>query len=468
MIYNRHGFLQNNASLISLLQQTLDPIVAAILLKVIDYSLNTTRAISPHDWYLAIISFLLIVVVFDFSGVYYRYRTTPIFNRIIKIFFSWFLVISLLSFIGFISRSSDLFSRTVIVIWAILTPFVISLLHILVGLFLSQIRAIGFNRRNAIVIGMNSASAELVDRLSQTPHIGINIRGYFVHSHFPELRDHPSILGDFNDVGNYIKDKSPDIVYITHPLEDSEIIASLIEQLQDTTACVYCVPNSLILNLVNSRLYELNGMPLIALWEVPFTQVQYALKRLFDIGFSLVALTACLPVFAIIIPLIKLTSPGPVFFLQDRYGVNGKKIRVIKFRTMTVLQNDQNVPQARRNDPRVTPLGRILRKTSLDELPQFINVLKGEMSVVGPRPHAIAHNELYRKQIKGYMLRHKIKPGITGWAQVNGARGETDTIDKMARRIEYDLEYLDNWSLILDIKIIFKTIVDILVGQNAY
>lgn len=468
MIYNRHGFLQNNASLISLLQQTLDPIIAIIFLKFIDYISHGTESIGLHDWFLAIISFLLIVIVFDFSGVYYRYRTTPILNRIIKIFFSWFLVIALLSFIGFITKSSDLFSRMVIIIWAILTPFVIALLHILVGLFLSQIRASGFNRRTAIVIGMNSASAELVERLSQTPHIGINIKGYFVHSHFPELSDHPSILGDFNDVGNYIKDKSPDIVYITHPLEDSETIASLIEQLQDTTACVYCVPNSLILNLLNSRLYELNGMPLIALWEVPFTQVQYALKRLFDIGFSSVALLFCLPIFAIIIPAIKLTSPGPVFFQQDRYGVNGRKIKVLKFRTMKVMENDQVVVQAKRNDPRVTSIGKFLRKTSLDELPQFINVLRGDMSVVGPRPHAVAHNELYRKKIQGYMLRHKIKPGITGWAQVNGSRGETDTLDKMQKRIEYDLEYLDNWSLWLDIRIIIKTIIAVFARENAY
>ncbi|MDS3859872.1 undecaprenyl-phosphate glucose phosphotransferase [Thermosynechococcaceae cyanobacterium BACA0444] len=468
MIYNRHGFLQNNASLISLLQQVLDPFIAILLIKFIDFLVDEPKSIALHDWFLMIISFLLIIVAFDFGGVYYRYRTTPIFNRIIKIFFSWFLVLTILSFIGFITKSSDLFSRTVIIIWAVLTPFVISGLHILVGLFLSRVRAMGFNRRTAIVIGMNSASAELVDRLGQTPHIGINVKGFFVHSRFPELSDHPSVLGDFSDVRDYVKTKFPDIVYITHPLEDSETIANLIEQLQDTTACVYCIPNSLILNLLNSRLYELNGMPLIALWEVPFTQVQYALKRLFDIGFSSIALLFCLPIFAIIILAIKLTSPGPVFFQQDRYGLNGRKIKVLKFRTMRVMENDQVVIQAKRNDPRVTSIGKFLRKTSLDELPQFINVLRGDMSVVGPRPHAVAHNELYRKKIQGYMLRHKIKPGITGWAQVNGSRGETDTLDKMQKRIDYDLEYLDNWSLWLDIKIIIKTVAAVFARQNAY
>lgn len=468
MIYNRHGFLQNNASLISLLQQVLDPFTAILLIKIIDFLVNKPRYIAFHDWFLIIISFLLIVVTFEFCGVYYRYRTTPISNRILKIFFSWFLVLTILSFIGFITKSSDLFSRAVIIIWAVLTPFAISGLHILVGLFLSRVRAMGLNRRTAIVIGMNSASAELVDRLSETPHIGITVKGFFVNSRFPELSNHPTVLGDFSDVRDYVKTKSPDIVYITHPLEDSETIANLIEQLQDTTACVYCIPNSLILNLLNSRLYELNGMPLIALWEVPFTQVQYTLKRLFDIGFSAMALLFCIPILAIIILAIKLTSPGPVFFQQDRYGLNGRKIKVLKFRTMRVMENDQVVIQAKRNDPRVTSIGKFLRKTSLDELPQFINVLRGDMSVVGPRPHAVTHNELYRKKIQGYMLRHKIKPGITGWAQVNGSRGETDTLDKMQKRIDYDLEYLDNWSLWLDVRIIIKTVVAVFARQNAY
>ncbi len=468
MIYNRHGFLQNNASVISLFQQALDPIVAILLLRVIYHLRAETIPDSFYILSLNVVSFLLILVVFDFGGVYNRYRTTPISKRILKIFISWFFIITLLAFAGFITRSSYWFPRSVMVTWAIATPIAIAIFHYLVGLFLNRIRASGFNHRQAVVIGLNSASAELVERLQQTPNIGIEIKGFFVGSYFPEVADHPNILGDYSQVNDYIKKYNPDIVYITHPLEDSETITNLIEQLQDSTACVYCVPNSLILNLVNSHFYEVNGMPLIALWEVPFTQVQYVLKRLFDILFSLGSLFLCLPVFLVIIPAIKLTSPGPIFFVQDRYGINGKKIKVLKFRTMTVMENDRVIVQARRNDPRVTPIGKFLRKTSLDELPQFINVLRGDMSVVGPRPHAVAHNELYRRQIRGYMLRHKIKPGITGWAQVNGARGETDTIDKMERRIEYDLEYLDNWSLILDIKIIFMTIADILIRQNAY
>jgi putative colanic acid biosynthesis UDP-glucose lipid carrier transferase len=166
---------------------------------------------------------------------------------------------------------------------------------------------------------------------------------------------------------------------------------------------------------------------------------------------------------------IKITSPGPVIFKQMRYGVKGEQIEVWKFRSMSVCENGDNVKQATANDSRVTPLGGFLRRTSLDELPQFLNVLSGTMSVVGPRPHAVAHNEMYRKLIKGYMIRHKVKPGITGWAQVNGARGETDTIDKMRRRIDFDLEYLRNWSLRLDLLIVWKTFWQAVRGdRNAY
>jgi putative colanic acid biosynthesis UDP-glucose lipid carrier transferase len=166
---------------------------------------------------------------------------------------------------------------------------------------------------------------------------------------------------------------------------------------------------------------------------------------------------------------IKMTSKGPVIFKQDRYGLNGKRIKVYKFRSMTVCDNDDTViQQASRFDIRVTKLGLFLRRTSLDELPQFINVLQGRMSVVGPRPHAVAHNEQYRKLIKGYMWRHKMKPGITGWAQINGWRGETDTIEKMKKRVEYDLEYIRRWSVWFDLKIVFLTVFKGFVDKNAY
>src|SRR5574343_400347 len=209
-------------------------------------------------------------------------------------------------------------------------------------------------------------------------------------------------------------------------------------------------------------------MPVVSVCETPFTGSNGIVKRGSDIVLSLLILLLISPILLVVAAMVKLSSPGPVIFKQRRYGLDGKEIIVYKFRSMTVCEDGAQIAQARKGDQRVTRLGAILRKTSLDELPQFINVLQGRMSIVGPRPHAVAHNEMYRKLIKGYMVRHKVKPGITGWAQVNGYRGETETLDKMQARIDYDLDYLRNWSLKLHVLIILKTVRLVLKDQSAY
>jgi putative colanic acid biosynthesis UDP-glucose lipid carrier transferase len=210
------------------------------------------------------------------------------------------------------------------------------------------------------------------------------------------------------------------------------------------------------------------GIPVISVCDTPFKGTDGAIKRVSDIVLSTLILLLIFPVLLVIAVAVKLSSPGPIIFKQRRYGLDGQEILVYKFRSMTVTEDGNSIKQAQKNDMRITPLGAFLRRTSLDELPQFINVLQGRMSIVGPRPHAVAHNELYRTLIKGYMVRHKVKPGITGWAQVNGYRGETDTVEKMQRRIDFDLAYLRKWSLRLDIHIILKTIRLVLKDQKAY
>ncbi|HGY7527318.1 TPA: undecaprenyl-phosphate glucose phosphotransferase, partial [Escherichia coli] len=231
----------------------------------------------------------------------------------------------------------------------------------------------------------------------------------------------------------------------------------LIKALTDTTCSVILIPDVFTFNILQSRTEEVNGIPVVPIFETPLNGINMVLKRLEDIILSVVILTLISPILIIISLCVKLTSPGPIIFKQTRYGMDGKPIKVWKFRTMVVMEND-NVTQATKNDVRVTKVGRFLRRTSLDELPQFFNVLFGGMSIVGPRPHAVIHNEQYRSLIEGYMLRHKVKPGITGWAQINGWRGETDTLEKMEKRVEYDLEYIREWSIWLDIRIIFLTI----------
>jgi putative colanic acid biosysnthesis UDP-glucose lipid carrier transferase len=258
------------------------------------------------------------------------------------------------------------------------------------------------------------------------------------------------------------------VIYIALPMASQPRILKLLEDLRDTTASIYFVPDIFVSDLIQARVDSIGGLPVVAVCESPFCGINGVVKRASDFVLATLILLLISPLMVAIALGVKLSSPGPVLFKQRRYGLDGKRIVVYKFRSMTVEEDGDLVRQATKNDSRVTRFGGFLRRTSLDELPQFINVLQGCMSVVGPRPHAVAHNEIYRKLIRGYMIRHKVKPGITGFAQVNGWRGETDTVDKMKRRIEYDLQYLRNWSLLLDLQIIFKTIVVVLQKDNAH
>jgi putative colanic acid biosynthesis UDP-glucose lipid carrier transferase len=223
-----------------------------------------------------------------------------------------------------------------------------------------------------------------------------------------------------------------------------------------------------VFDLIQARFDLINGIPVVAVCESPFYGTRGIAKRLSDMVLAGLILLCIWPVLLAIAVGVKLDSPGPAIFKQRRYGLDGKEIIIYKFRSMRVCEDGGAIRQAQLNDDRITALGKFLRKTSLDELPQFINVLQGRMSIVGPRPHAVAHNEQYRKVIDGYMIRHKVRPGITGLAQVNGFRGETETAEKMEQRIHYDLEYLRNWSLGLDLSIIFKTFSVLLGDRNAY
>ncbi|EPM7779392.1 undecaprenyl-phosphate glucose phosphotransferase, partial [Klebsiella pneumoniae] len=259
-----------------------------------------------------------------------------------------------------------------------------------------------------------------------------------------------------------------DRIYIALSMKDEQIIKDLVSKLTDTTCSVLLIPDVFTFNILQSRTEEINGVPVVPLFDTPLSGINMLFKRLEDIVVSSIILVLISPVLIGIALAVKFSSPGPIIFRQIRYGMDGKPIKVWKFRSMTVMENDDKVIQATKNDVRVTKVGRFLRSTSLDELPQFFNVLFGQMSVVGPRPHAVSHNEQYRSLIQGYMLRHKVKPGITGLAQINGWRGETDTLEKMEKRIEYDLLYIRGWSIWLDLKIIFLTIFKGFINKSAY
>ena len=245
-------------------------------------------------------------------------------------------------------------------------------------------------------------------------------------------------------------------------------ILQVLDGLKDTTASIYFVPDMFITDLIQGRSDSVCGVTVISVCDTPFRGLNGFLKRASDLFLATLILLLITPALLLIGLAVKLESTGPVIFRQRRYGLDGEQIVVYKFRSMAVMEDQGPIRQAQKNDSRITRLGAFLRKTSLDELPQFINVLQGRMSIVGPRPHAVAHNEIYRTLIKGYMVRHKVRPGITGWAQINGQRGETDTLEKMQSRIDCDLDYLRNWSLQLDLFIILKTIRLVFKDGSAY
>jgi putative colanic acid biosynthesis UDP-glucose lipid carrier transferase len=275
-------------------------------------------------------------------------------------------------------------------------------------------------------------------------------------------------VGDIEQLIHRARRGNIDIVYITFPMRAEERIRELLAKLADTTVSVYIVPDFFVFELLHARWTNVNGLPAVSVFENPLYGVDGLLKRTADllIGSMLLA-AAAVPMLAIGW-LIKRSSPGPVFFRQRRYGLDGREILVWKFRTMTCCDNGDVVRQATRDDERVTRVGRFLRRTSLDELPQLFNVLEGSMSLVGPRPHANAHNERYRGMIEGYMLRHKVKPGITGLAQISGYRGETETLEKMEKRVACDHQYIREWSFWMDVKILAKTLRVVLTQRNAY
>jgi putative colanic acid biosynthesis UDP-glucose lipid carrier transferase len=296
------------------------------------------------------------------------------------------------------------------------------------------------------------------------------VRGFFddrADDRHPTALRHP-VLGKTSELVQYVREHGIKMIFISQPISAQPRIRKLIDELQDTTASVYFLPDVYIFDLMQARFDNVGGMPVIAICETPFMGLNSTIKRASDVVLSSLILLLLAPLMLVVAVAVKMSSPGPVIFRQRRYGLYGEEIIVYKFRSMSVMENGAAVVQAQRHDGRVTKIGGFLRRTSLDELPQFINVLQGRMSIVGPRPHAVAHNEQYRKLIKGYMLRHKVKPGITGWAQVNGLRGETATLDKMEARIQYDLDYLRNWSVWLDLWIVLKTVKVVLTRENAF
>jgi putative colanic acid biosysnthesis UDP-glucose lipid carrier transferase len=398
-----------------------------------------------------------------------RFRDRPL-NAAVDISTSWVSLLVILALCGYATRSLGFFVLEIMLWWAVVTPVLQWCAFFAGRKFLRWRDALPENRRSAVVVGAGELGVKVSRAFQARGDIGLSFLGYFDDRADERVASEAATqrIGSLKDAARYIREHGIHEVYITLPLGSQPRIVELLEQLQATTASIFYVPDVFGISIIQGRLVDMNGVPVVGLLETPFTGTNELVKRASDIVLASIILVLISPVLLVIAIGVKLSSPGPVIFKQRRNGLDGSEIVVYKFRSMRTMDDGKVVKQATKGDPRITPFGAFLRRSSLDELPQFINVLQGRMSIVGPRPHAVAHNEQYRELIKAYMVRHKAKPGITGWAQVNGHRGETDTIDKMRARVEYDLEYLRNWSLGLDLQIIVRTVKLVFFDRNAY
>jgi putative colanic acid biosysnthesis UDP-glucose lipid carrier transferase len=393
------------------------------------------------------------------------------YSRIIRNnLMDWLPIAGMMLTFGYASGYIYPFSEPAILTWAALVPVVLTASQFALKVTLPRILQANGNTHRAIIVGCNEVGKRLSESFSAYPHEGLEFVGFFDDRSRARLEhiEESTLLGNFANLPQFIYSHRIEHIYLALPMASQPRILSMLDDLKDTTASIFFVPDIFVTDLIQGRLDDVAGVPVVAVCETPFTGFNGIAKRFMDVLLAVLILLLISPVMIAVAIAIKFTSPGPIIFKQRRYGLDGRQIMVYKFRSMTVCEDGDNVRQAQKSDQRITPLGAFLRKTSLDELPQFVNVLQGRMSIVGPRPHAIAHNEMYRKLIKGYMVRHKVKPGITGWAQVNGSRGETETVEKMQTRIDYDLEYLRNWSMALDLWIIIKTVLVFRGEKNAY
>ncbi|VVQ02028.1 UDP-glucose:undecaprenyl-phosphate glucose-1-phosphate transferase [Pseudomonas fluorescens] len=425
--------------------------VVALLFVLAHYE---TGAIDFHYRMLAILTVLVSVPVYSALQVYYKRH--DYLNGLARLLLGWTVILAGLFSIGFISIASDLFSREIIMTWS-LFGYLVQMVTYLLLHNLSKYYHQKFNHQyNSLIIGTNGIALKLADTFSKQNHFPLVGLVSSVPAH--SVATSPLIVGELEELRGLITTHEIRRLYIALSLSEAQHIEALYIDLLDLNVDVVWVPDLDSMMLLNHSVSEVGGLPAIHLNESPLTSYPTAAlsKALVDRFISLTALICLSPLLIAVAVAVKLSSPGPVLFKQKRHGWNGKIIKVWKFRSMRV-HDDKHVQQASRQDSRVTAVGRFIRRSSIDELPQLFNVLQGHMALVGPRPHAIAHNDYYTGKIHAYMARHRIKPGITGLAQISGCRGETDTIEKMQKRVEIDLDYINNWSLWLDIKILIKT-----------
>ncbi|MDO6712887.1 undecaprenyl-phosphate glucose phosphotransferase [Aliiglaciecola sp. 2_MG-2023] len=462
------GMVKNNTNKFAAAYRLVDVVVIqfALFSAVLLYGLDYTK-----DYFtLSLIGSVSFALVAESFALYRSWRAGFFKQIVFYTFLCWACACMLILGYLFFFKIAEDYSRFALAIWFAMAYMALVGWRIIFQLFLHNMRRKGYNTRSIAIFGLSEKGIRLANEVMKSPETGYRLTAVF-DDRGPERLDskyHYLLHGNVEKGIDCAKRGLYDVIYIALPIKAQHRIQEMLYQLGDTTANVHVVPDLFMYCLMHGEMSHVGGVQTISVYDNPMQGGIAIVKRLEDILLSLSILSLIsIPMLAIAAA-VKLTSKGPIIFKQDRYGLNGKKIKVWKFRSMSVTENSDNVVQATKGDARITKVGAFLRRTSLDELPQFINVLKGDMSVIGPRPHAVKHNEEYRKLVDYYMLRHKVKPGITGWAQVNGWRGETDTVEKMKMRIEYDLEYIRNWSLWMDFKIVIFTVFRSFTDKNAY
>ena len=423
----------------------------------------------PSSAAIVIVSVLCLVLVQPPREVSSELSSTRLAD-IADVILRWMMMLLVLLAVGYVTKTFTVYPRRILLTWAAATPVALIAVTLAMQEVKQRFLINALETRNAIIVGYNTTSFELARRLQSNPGMRVELAGFFDDRSKDRLGmdAETKLVGSLTDMSQYVKENRTDVIFIALPIRHVKRVMDLLDDLRDTTASIYYVPDIFVFNLIQARPSEIHGIPVVAMLETPFFGYRGVVKRVTDVGFSALILLLLLPLLALIALAIGLSSRGPIIFTQRRYGLDGKEIGVYKFRTMRVTEDGAQIRQASKTDSRITPVGRVLRRLSLDELPQLINVLQGRMSLVGPRPHAVAHNEEYRKLIKGYMVRHKVLPGITGLAQINGWRGETLNLEDMEARVNYDLDYLRHWSPLLDIKILLLTIVRVFRDDKAY
>lgn len=451
-------------------QQSLDVLIVLVVLYLL--TLDKLGYFPAPYRLFCLVVLLVMVIVYQWTSSYARLRHGGILLEAQTLFKAWGISLLVLAAIGFVTKTNEIFSRDVILRWSIAGYFAQLLSHGAMRVMLQAARSHGINTRYAILIGEGEALSRFIKLLTHNPWLGIKVIGYIDNT--DSVSNGSSIngtqrLGGIKELPAIMGQHQVDIAYIAYPLVKTNDIECIARDLMAYNIDVNWVPDLSSLQLINHGVREIDGQPIISLSDSPLGGVRWIGKWIEDKVGALLILIMITPLLLVIAIAVKMSSNGPILFRQKRGGLDGREIVVWKFRTMKVHTESKNaVTQASKDDPRVTRIGAFLRRSSLDELPQFINVLQGRMSIVGPRPHAIEHNSYYEKVIDSYMLRHRLKPGITGWAQVNGWRGETDIIEKMDMRVKYDLYYINNWSVWFDLRIIAMTVWSVIKGQNAY